>query len=276
DSFELEPLPSDFRAADPWFLWHQLRDGALLNGTKLRGYQRRGKLPVLVQRREGANWPDGLELAPFYRENKSTIGTGFIKNESTVIKRVRDQVLRLKVARPVKQQLFDAMPAIAARSVDNDRRPHNLTGKGVVIGFVDNGCAFAHPNFVKDNGARTRVVRLWDQSLEPKERKGWSVPPKFGYGLDVDFTKLDLRTGAASNRSGNRVVITPDELYKKLGYGLTEIVAGVSVEADVTHGTHVMDIAAGSGPVRGMAPDADLIFVQLPQSAILENTDQAS
>jgi subtilisin family serine protease len=160
------------------------------------------------------------------------------------------------------------VPAIGAGAA-GDQRPHGLTGQGVVIGFVDNGCAFAHPSFVKDDGARTRVSRLWDQSSEPKKNKGWSVPTKFGYGRDIDLTKINLLTGETDASSA-------DELYRRLEYGLTEVVAGVPVESDVTHGTHVMDIAAGSGPVRGMAPGADLIFVQLPQSATMENTDQAS
>jgi subtilisin family serine protease len=264
-------LPLD---ADPWLWWQQLR-GVLLKGTTLPGYQLPKELPVLAQRREGARWPRGLKLAKYYRQNR--IGTGLIANDRGTLERVRGQLLRMKVARPIKEQLFDAMPAIGAGAADLLQRRRDLTGKRVVIGFVDNGCAFAHPNFVKDSGVRTRVERLWDQGSSPEPSLPWLTPTDFDHGREIVLKEIDLRTGTRNPPEKEATEFdTPEEVYDKLEYALKEVVAGVAVDADVTHGTHVMDIAAGSGPVKGMAPDADLIFVQLPQSAILQNTDQAS
>ena len=104
----------------------------------------------------------------------------------------------------------------------------------------------------------------------------WYSPPEFCYGREIDLAGLDLRTGTRFPPAPGQSGLNPNRLYEKLGYELTEIIAGKSIPAVVTHGTHVMDIAAGSGSISGMAPAADLIFVQLPQSAILENTEQAS
>ena len=121
------------------------------------------------------------------------------------------------------------------------RRPSSLraTGAGVLVGAVDWGLDVAHPSFLDGRG-RTRVRALWDQ------RPSSGTPPE-PYGYGTLHSKHSIDAALLSGRP-----------YQELGYELWTADRGGG-----THGTHVMDIAAGSGPVPGVAPGADLAFVHL-------------
>lgn len=154
------------------------------------------------------------------------------------IERVRTQpfVESLKAAQPMR-------PMLAAATAETEAQPPQLPagrqgtgGKGVVVGVVDYGGDFAHRNFRRANG-KTRLLSLWDQN------GGNSPGSPFGYG--VEHTAADI------NSALNQV-----NPYTALNYN----------PGSQSHGTHVMDIAAGNGNgsnVPGMAPDADLIFVNV-------------
>lgn len=103
----------------------------------------------------------------------------------------------------------------------------DYTGKGVVVGIVDNGFEYAHADFLKNNYTETCVMRIWDQSS-----KSGNSPEKYGYGTEY--------------------------------VSLPEMSAARYDMASTFHGTHVAGIAAGSDRSTnyyGVAPDADLVFV---------------
>lgn len=110
---------------------------------------------------------------------------------------------------------------------------------GSVIGIIDHGCDFVHAHFRRPDGG-TRLLYLWDHG--GREEK--SSP--CGYGRLYTREEID------------RALFSGKDPYQELGYGPFLTPAG-------THGTHVMDIAAGGkGPdQRGVAPHADLIFVDV-------------
>jgi subtilisin family serine protease len=111
-------------------------------------------------------------------------------------------------------------------------------GKGVVIGVIDFGCDFAHPNFCHENG-KTRILAIWDQG--GTRRVSTDVP----YGALYTRDEIDAALSQANP-------------YAALGYGPRPDWRG-------THGTHVLDIAAGNGlgtGSPGVAPEADIIFVE--------------
>jgi len=127
----------------------------------------------------------------------------------------------------------------------DERRPPSLdaTGRGVVIGIVDWGFDFAHPDFLNPNNS-TRTLALWDQRGKP----GPESPEPYGYGI--------VHTREAINRA-----IASSDPYAALGY--------YPADADLgrgSHGTLVASIAAGNsrggGPL-GIAPEAELVFVHL-------------
>lgn len=117
------------------------------------------------------------------------------------------------------------------------RRPAGLheTGQGVVLAVIDWGCDFAHPDFLRPDGT-TRLLALWDQ----RGPAGPRSPAPYGYGRvhwpnDVNRA---LRTGRP---------------YEALGYHPGDS----DPDGQGSHGTHVLSIASR------VAPDADLVFVQL-------------
>jgi subtilisin family serine protease len=106
------------------------------------------------------------------------------------------------------------------------------TGKGVVIGIIDTGIDFTHPDF-KDSTGKTRIKFLWDQT-----QTSASSPPPYNYGSEYTASDIDNNLANA-------------HLTTAAGYG--------------GHGTHVASEAAGNGlainKYKGVAPEADIIFV---------------
>lgn len=126
----------------------------------------------------------------------------------------------------------------------DDRRPRSAaeTGRGVVVGFVDWGLDFAHPNFRNADGS-TRVLALWDQRPGPDLAR----PNRYGYGVVHVREDIDRALRAA-------------DPYRALGYHPADADTGPGA-----HGTHTADIALGNGRAEGapigVAPEADLVFV---------------
>ena len=104
----------------------------------------------------------------------------------------------------------------------------SYTGTGVIVGIIDNGFDYTHPNF-KDSNGNLRIKKVWEQS-----NTAGNSPGLFNYG---------------SQFIGSQAIL--NEFYDI---------------TNESHGTHVTGIASGSGNgnpslLKGMAPDADIILV---------------
>lgn len=103
------------------------------------------------------------------------------------------------------------------------------TGKGVIVGIVDEGIDFNHPDFKLSNG-KTRVLRYWDHTTN-----NGTIPETYGYGIVWNKTQID--NGQCT-----------------------------SLETGTAHGTTVSGMAVGNGRAnntnKGMAPEADIIVVE--------------
>jgi phosphatidylserine/phosphatidylglycerophosphate/cardiolipin synthase-like enzyme len=151
----------------------------------------------------------------------------------------------VKAPRSYRAELVE-VEAEAVDPVDEDRRrPPGLgpSGRGVVVGMVDWGLDFRHPAFRRPDG-NTRLLGLWDQSADHDPGR----PNRFGYGRIHERAEID-----AALRAGDPVAA--------LGYdpAVWDVGGG-------THGTATTSVAAGSawdGGVEGMAPGAEIVFVNL-------------
>lgn len=103
------------------------------------------------------------------------------------------------------------------------------TGRDVIIGVIDQGIDWLHPDLIDSNG-NTRVLRYWDQA-----NSGPNPPAPYGYGQEWDSTSINNGTCT-------------------------------STEEASAHGTTVAGIAGGNGFANGanmgMAPDANLVIVE--------------
>ena len=148
-----------------------------------------------------------------------------------------------------------------------------MDGAGVVIGIIDDGCCLAQWNFLRD-GPASRIVAIWDQGRQAPGG-AWQKVQDFGYGCELlnvasgaNPAPLDAALKKHTNAAG---VVDEDAVYDEIDFRPYATLEGRPFNPS-THGTHVMDVAAGNdrslfGKL-GVAPAADLIFVQLPPELI--------
>lgn len=118
-------------------------------------------------------------------------------------------------------------------------RNTGLSGEGVLVGVVDSGIDYFHPDFRNEDGS-SRILRLWDQSIPGN-------PPE-GFLTGTEYTK--------------------EEIDKALALGETEGRRFIPSRDFSGHGTAVLGIAAGNGRAsegvnRGIAYKSDLLVVKM-------------
>lgn len=135
----------------------------------------------------------------------------------------------------------------------------------VLLGVIDNGCPFAHPDLLRADG-KPRVLRLWNQ--DPGLGLPLRAPAGFGYG--AEWSRADLhRLMQASTAAGG--TIEAAHLYRKVGLDM--------LLHRTSHGAQVTGLLAGrrqwggrADPLprdqAGTAARADLAFVQLPRHLV--------
>lgn len=116
----------------------------------------------------------------------------------------------------------------------------NLTGKGVLLGFLDSGIDYTHPAFRNSDGT-TRILRIWDQT----DQRG-TPPSDQSYGSE--YTESQINEALFMS--------TPS--------------ASVPERDPQRHGTAVAGIACGtsdpSADFTGAAPDSRILFVRLKKA----------
>jgi len=114
---------------------------------------------------------------------------------------------------------------------------YDLRGDGVLVGIIDSGIDYTHPDFRNPDGS-TRIAAIWDQTIDG------APPPGFLYGTEYTMAEINAALEQADP------------------YSL------VPSRDDVGHGTAVAGIAAGNGRASnfvqvGAAPGATLLIVKL-------------
>lgn len=112
-----------------------------------------------------------------------------------------------------------------------------LTGRGVIIGIIDSGIDYTHPDFINEDGS-SRILSIWDQTISGR-------PPE-GFRSGTEYTNDQINEALAQTQP---FLFVP------------------SVDS-IGHGTAVAGVAAGNGRSsqgleRGVAPQASLIVVKL-------------
>ena len=118
--------------------------------------------------------------------------------------------------------------------------PYNLLGRGVLLGIIDSGITYTHPDFRNEDGT-TRIEFLWDQTI--------SGNPPIGFSLGTQYTRAEI----------NEALLEPT---------IEETLAPVPSIDEMGHGTAVAGVAGGNGRASqgrevGVAPEAGLIVVKI-------------
>ncbi|OSZ78737.1 hypothetical protein CAP35_10960 [Chitinophagaceae bacterium IBVUCB1] len=153
-------------------------------------------------------------------------------------------IVYIELDLPIAPDMDAARTVTRTDSVHGGYAPltNPFTGKNVVVGIIDAGFDYNHPNMKDTSGNNWRIKKIWEQ-------KSTGTPPTgFSYGNEITSTTTMQTTG-------------------------TDLV-------QFSHGAHVAGIAAGSGYgssnnnlYRGIAYESDMVFVGItPDSTQWMNT----
>ncbi len=155
----------------------------------------------------------------------------------------RSQVEFMEMPKRLYFQLLQGTEASCVRSVQEEIGSEpGLSGRGVLMGIVDSGVDYRHPDFCNEDGT-SRILRLWDQSA-----RGTEGSPPEGYFLGAEYTKEDIDRALALPENEGNLIVPQQDLSR--------------------HGTSVLGIAAGNGRAsggvyRGVAYESGIIAVKL-------------
>jgi subtilisin family serine protease len=204
-----------------------------------------GEIAVIAKVTDLTSWLNRSEVFPGATLGSTPDGAHIVTarvplNRIEILRQLA-YVQSLKASQILKPALKATIEEIKARADLLPPLTQGQQGKGVIVGIIDYGCDFVHQNFRKPDGS-TRILALWDQTVSP------GASSHLGYGRVYTQTEI------------NAALRTIDS-YTSLGHD----------PGRASHGTHVMDIACGNGggsSVPGVAPQADIIFVQISASDI--------
>ena len=120
-----------------------------------------------------------------------------------------------------------------------------FNGENVIIGIIDSGMDFRHPDF-KDADGNTRVIHYWDQTLAVAS----NTPQPYNYGQEWDAAAIDAGSMTAIDQpwaNGHGSTVTGTAAGNGLANGLNKGVAPLAdiivVSADFTGNfkSHVAD-----------------------------------
>lgn len=168
-------------------------------------------------------------------------------------------VLRLELGLPAAQYAdeptgdsrTDPPPHSSGAAYQREAKAERLLS-GKVVGLIDDSLALAQANFLHQGKARTRY--FWRQDAQGKG----STPAGLGYGHEL--TAADINAAMQANIYNGLV----DESAVYVALGLSTLGRKMpkderffhALDTSVSHGTHVMDLAAG--PRRLLAQVANL------------------
>lgn len=194
---------------------------------------------------------NGDQITPFAILNDGQVTIDNVKKSGMLVKKITPDYIYVTTTPNIIADLYRSKqikdfyytftkPVLlndSSRVYHNVNQVHNgtngldasYTGKNIIIGYIDTGCDFQHPDF-KDADGNSRIIRYWDHNLPFDAAR---TPTAYGYGQIFD--SIDI----------NNMVPVPD--------------------CSSGHGTTVAGAGSGNGLANGknagMAPDSKIIIV---------------
>ncbi|MES2243467.1 MAG: hypothetical protein V4639_11375 [Pseudomonadota bacterium] len=250
--------PNATNGFDPYLVW------AEADNFSGYGNKRPRWLPVAIELKPGttvqqliaAASPKWLHVPPVYTSRAAPKGLRFCtaRVRPAFFKQLQPGgslhalVLRLELGLPAAEYADDSAVSPPANPPEHSSGPAwqaetqaegLLSGK--VLALIDDSLALAHANFLHQGKARTRY--FWRQDAQGKGR----TPQSMGYGHEL--TAADINAAMQANNYNGLV----DESAVYVALGLSTLGRKMprrehffhALDTSVSHGTHVMDLAAG-------------------------------
>lgn len=173
-----------------------------------------------------------------------------INNQYAILTIPQDRIKNLLLYTEVeymetpKKMIYNETPNMVASCISQvqNNPPYNLKGEGVLLGIIDSGINYAHPDFRNEDGS-SRIQFIWDQTITGN--------PPVGFQVGTEYTNTQINEALAQPTREERLAVVPSE----------DIIG---------HGSHVAGIAGGNGrasngDIVGAAPQAEFIIVKLGQ-----------
>lgn len=140
----------------------------------------------------------------------------------------------------MQTETFDPTSLIRSGVTQIQRPPLSLTGRGVVVCFIDTGIDYTQPAFLNEYGD-SRILAIWDQTIQEG-----NPPEGFQYGTEYSTEEINRAL-----QSDNPYEIVPSR--DENGHGTA--VAGVAVSSVINEAPFYT----------GAAPEADIVVVKLKE-----------
>jgi len=252
-SQNFEELKKSGKPTEPTFVYERPQNCALNTSFLMMDLKQNKDIDYLKNRYSLNEIDNNLYVGAFLKVDKETFQKNNVESLGVKLNTEAGNLFTAQIPINNLESLFEVEGIISVEiaekvhsTMDNARTltnvnqvhagtglPQAYTGNGVVVGVIDSGFDYTHPNFRNLNTQQTRISRVWEQN-------GITTAPA-PYGTDY--------------------------------VGQTVILNKMKDQVDKTHGTHVAGIAAGSGgivnsPFKGVAYDSEIVLVSTDMTDI--------
>lgn len=148
----------------------------------------------------------------------------------------------LRLSLPTVMQYIDiGVGQICGSNLEQSTNGNSLDGARVLLGIIDSGIRYSHPDFITDEGT-TRIAYLWDQTIGNTDNQ---------IGRDgTIYTSEQINEALRNSEINQQIMVVPSQ--DTLG-----------------HGTALAGVAAGNGrgsanrQNRGVAPGCEMVIVKV-------------
>ena len=209
---------------------------------------------------------------------------GILRLPASLVDTIADEDVITYMEKP-KRLFFEVTEGKRAACISTlQARETDLTGKGTLIGVIDSGIDYSHPDFRNSDGS-TRILGIWDQTIPTSATNQDSTNILSNQSLSHykptnSISKIEnsqhhnsfINTATTNNPQERYAIGTfydSDLINQALQTEDPQERYAICPSQDLSgHGTHVAGIAAGNGRAsngryRGVAYEAQLFIVKL-------------
>ncbi len=178
-----------------------------------------------------------LNIETFYLNN--TFAIVQVDKQDIMTLAQHPNVIYITFANPMSY-ISASLNQVCAANIANPIGAYNLTGRGTLIGIIDTGIDYAHPDFISETqGSRVRYI--WDQTIPGN--------PPAGFITGTEYTNDQINAALMQPTREMQLALVPSR----------DIIG---------HGTAMAGIAAGNGrgsnrQYLGVAPECELVIVKV-------------